>query len=76
MGLLLLHKALSWGVGLHVLYLCSHVFICLCSCVCVCEQREIERERESVKESVAMHFYTSSHCYLHMKHHGSDKLNT
>lgn len=40
MGPLLFHRALCWGVGLHVLYLCSHVFICLCSCVC---------ERESVK---------------------------
>lgn len=88
MGPLLFHRALCWVGGrwrwwwgvTWVLYLCRRVFICLCMCVCVnvpvwvCVRgREME---QGEKESVAMHFYTSSHWSLHMKHHGREELNT
>lgn len=84
MGPLLFHSALCcwWGRGymcaISVLpCICLSVHVCVCVLMCLCEYvrtRESERTRE--KESVAMHFYTSSHWSLHMKNHGREKMNT
>lgn len=52
-------------------YLSVNVRVCVCVNVPV-----YVWERGSRKESVAMHFYTSSHWSLHMKHHGREELNT
>lgn len=59
MGPLLFHRALCWGV--QVCYICAGVCLLVCACA-----RVSLRERGRAGESVAMHFYTSSHWSLHM----------
>lgn len=68
---------LCWLGGVHVCYICAGVYLFVRACVCVnVPVWECVRERTGEKESVAMHFYTSSHWSLHMKHHGRKELNT
>lgn len=66
MGIVLFHRALCLE-GLQQFYICAGEYLFVCACAYV---------REDRIESVAMHFYMSSHWFLHMKHHGSEDLNT
>lgn len=66
MGIVLFHRALCLE-GLQVCYICAGEYLFVCACA---------RVRENRIESVAMHFYMSSHWFLHMKHHGRADLNT
>lgn len=74
MGTISFHRAFCLE-GLHVCYICAcaYLFVCACACVLMCLCAYV---RENRRESVAMHFYMSSHWSLHMKHYGRAELNT
>lgn len=74
MGAISFHRAFCLE-GLHVCYICAcaYLFVRACACVLMCPCACV---RENRRESVAMHFYMSSHWSLHMKHHGRAELNT
>lgn len=79
MGPLLFHRALCWGVYMSAISVqaCIYLSVHVRACVLMCLREYVwEGEGTGEKESVAMHFYTSSHWSLHMKHHGREDLST